>query len=29
VTPALMAEGDTIRFEPIDQAMFDRLWAQR
>ncbi len=28
-TPALMAEGDTIRFEPIDQAMFDRLWAQR
>ena len=27
--PALMAEGDTIRFEPIDKAEFERLWAQR
>jgi len=27
--PALMTEGDTIRFEPIDKAEFERLWAQR
>jgi KipI family sensor histidine kinase inhibitor len=27
--PALMTEGDTIRFEPIDKAQFDRLWARR
>jgi len=27
--PALMTEGDTIRFEPIDKAEFDRLWAER
>ena len=27
--PALMAEGDTIRFEPIDKAEFERLWAHR
>ena len=29
VPASLMAEGDTIRFEPIDQAMFDHLWARR
>lgn len=27
--PALMGEGDTLRFEPIDKRMFDRLWARR
>lgn len=27
--PALMGEGDTIRFEPIDRATFERLWASR
>jgi inhibitor of KinA len=27
--PALMGEGDTLRFEPIDKPMFDRLWARR
>ena len=27
--PALMGEGDTIRFEPIGKAMFDTLWAKR
>jgi KipI family sensor histidine kinase inhibitor len=27
--PALMTEGDTIRFEPIDKAEFDRLLARR
>jgi len=27
--PALMTEGDTIRFEPIDKAEFERLWAGR
>jgi inhibitor of KinA len=26
---ALMTEGDTIRFEPIDKAEFERLWARR
>lgn len=27
--PALMNEGDTVRFEPIDVATFERLWAAR
>ena len=27
--PALMHEGDTIQFEPIDRETFDRLWASR
>jgi len=27
--PALMNEGDTLRFEPIDAATFERLWAAR
>jgi len=27
--PALMGEGDSVRFEPIDKAAFDRLWALR
>jgi len=27
--PALMGEGDRIRFEPIDAATFERLWAAR
>jgi KipI family sensor histidine kinase inhibitor len=27
--PALMGEGDTVRFEPVDKAAFDRLWANR
>jgi len=27
--PAVMGEGDQIRFEPIDKASFDRLWARR
>jgi KipI family sensor histidine kinase inhibitor len=27
--PALMDEGDTLRFEPIDVATFERLWATR
>jgi inhibitor of KinA len=27
--PALMNEGDTVRFEPIDVATFERLWAGR
>jgi ABC-type oligopeptide transport system ATPase subunit len=27
--PALMGEGDILRFEPIDKRMFDRLWARR
>jgi len=26
---ALMGEGDTIHFEPIDKALFDTLWAKR
>jgi inhibitor of KinA len=29
VPPALMGEGDTLRFEPIDKPMFERLWARR
>jgi len=27
--PALMNEGDTVHFEPIDVATFERLWAAR
>ncbi len=27
--PALMSEGDSLRFEPIDKAVFERLWARR
>lgn len=27
--PALLGEGDTLRFEVIDKAQFDRLWAAR
>ena len=27
--PALLNEGDTLRFEPIDAASFERLWAAR
>jgi KipI family sensor histidine kinase inhibitor len=27
--PAVMGEGDTVRFEPIDRAAFERLWSAR
>lgn len=27
--PALMGEGDTVRFEPIDLATFERMWSRR
>ena len=27
--PALLGEGDRLRFEPIDKATFDRLWSDR
>jgi KipI family sensor histidine kinase inhibitor len=27
--PALMGEGDTVRFEPVDLATFERMWGRR